>query len=122
MNYFYLFQTFLLLKDAFIQNLDFRFEYYPTPNETFSVAAFYKHFTSPIEMISVGTGSDFSFDNALGATNYGVELEVKKSLETLIGLRNFSVNMNASYIYSQVEFASTLTERSRPLQGHRRWC
>jgi len=105
------------LKDAIIQNLDIRFEHYPSPTETFSIAAFYKHFTNPIEMVSVGTGSSFSFDNALGATNYGLELEVKKSLENMIGLKNFAMSLNASYIYSQVQFANVLTERSRPLQG-----
>ncbi|HET7733023.1 MAG TPA: outer membrane beta-barrel protein, partial [Paludibacter sp.] len=105
------------LKDCSIQNVDLRFEHYPTPNETFSVAAFYKHFSNPIEMVSVGTGSSFSFENALGATNYGLELEVKKSLETMIGLKNFSLSLNTSYIYSQVEFANSETERSRPLQG-----
>ena len=105
------------LKDATIQNVDFRFEHYPTPNETFTVAAFYKHFSNPIEMVSVGTGNEFSFENAIGAVNYGLELELKKSLETLIGLRNFSVNVNASYIFSKVEFENTQTERSRPLQG-----
>ena len=67
-------------------------------------------------MISIGTGSNFSFDNALGATNYGLELEIKKSL-AMIGLKNFSLNMNTSLIYSNVDFASSETERSRPLQG-----
>jgi len=105
------------LKDAMIQNLDLRFEHYPTPNETFSLAAFYKHFTHPIEMVSIGTGSDFSFENAVGATNYGLELEVKKSLETMMGLRNFSLTMNASYIFSEVNFGNSMSERSRPLQG-----
>jgi len=105
------------LKDCSIQNVDLRFEHYPTPNETFSIAAFYKHFSNPIEMVNAGTGSSFSFENALGATNYGLELEVKKSLETLIGLKNFSLTMNGSYIYSEVQFANVLTERSRPLQG-----
>jgi len=66
-----------LLKDATIQNVDFRFEHYPTPNETFTLAAFYKHFTNPIEMVSVGTGNEFSFENAIGAINYGLELELK---------------------------------------------
>jgi TonB-dependent receptor len=107
------------LKDASIQNVDLRFENYPSPTETFSIAAFYKHFTNPIEMVNVGGGLDpaYSFDNAMGATNYGLELEVKKSLETLFGLKNFSLSLNASYIYSQVQFANTLTERNRPLQG-----
>lgn len=105
------------LKDASIQNLDVRYEHYPTPTESFSLAAFYKHFSNPIEMVSVGPGSNFSFDNAVAATNYGLELELKKSLETLIGLKNFSLNLNASYIYSNVEFANTQAERNRPLQG-----
>lgn len=105
------------LKDASIQNLDLRFELYPSPNETFSIAAFYKHFNNPIEMVSVGTGSSYSFANAVSATNYGLELEMKKSLENLIGLKNFALSLNASYIYSQVKFDDNLTERSRPLQG-----
>lgn len=105
------------LKDCSIQNLDLRFEHYPTPNESFSIAAFYKHFSNPIEMVSVGTGSSFSFENAMGATNYGLELEIKKSLETFIGLKNFSLTVNGSYIYSEVKFANVLTERNRPLQG-----
>ncbi len=105
------------LKDASINNIDFRFEHYPTPTETFTLAAFYKHFKNPIEMVSVGTGSEFSFENAIGAVNYGLELELKKSLETLIGLKHFSLNVNASYIYSKVEFENTQTERNRPLQG-----
>lgn len=104
------------LKDASIQNIDLRFEHYPTPNETFTIAAFYKHFTHPIEMVSVGTGNEFSFENAVGAVNYGLELELKKSLEN-IGIKNFSINVNASYIFSEVEFENTETERSRPLQG-----
>ena len=105
------------LKDATIQNLDLRLEHYPTPGETYTLAAFYKKFANPIEMVSVGTGNEFSFENAIGAVNYGLELEVKKSLETLIGLKNFSLNLNASYIFSEVEFENTQTERSRPLQG-----
>ena len=105
------------LKDARIQNLDLRFEHYPSPTETFSIAAFYKHFSNPIEMVSMGTGSAYSFDNALNATNYGLEFEVRRSLESLVGLKNFSVSLNASYIYSMVQFANTQTERSRPLQG-----
>jgi len=49
------------LKDATIQNVDLRLEHYPTPGETYTLAAFYKKFTNPIEMVSVTTGNDFSF-------------------------------------------------------------
>lgn len=106
-----------LLKDASIHNVDIRLENYPTPSETFSIAAFYKQFTNPIEMVSIGVGNNFSFGNATSAVNYGLEVEVKKSLETLIGLKNFTLMLNASYIYSKVKFADNATERSRPLQG-----
>lgn len=101
---------------AKVYNLDLRYELYPTPGETFTVAAFYKKFSNPIEMVSIAEGSHFSFDNALGATNFGVEVEVRKSLK-FIGLDDFSVNMNASLIKSQVEFEDKQTERNRPLQG-----
>ncbi len=105
------------LKEALIQNFDVRYETYPTPNETFSAALFYKRFVNPIEMVSAGSSSDFSFQNALGATNLGLELEMKKSLETLLSLPNFSLSVNASYIYSRVDFEKSESDRSRPLQG-----
>jgi hypothetical protein len=104
------------LQNASIHNLDLRFEFYPTPTETFTIAAFYKDFTNPIEMVSIGAGSLYSFANAMGATNYGVELELKKSLN-FIGMDRFSVNMNTSLIYSSVEFADKEAERNRALQG-----
>lgn len=104
------------LLDASIGNLDLRIEHYPSPNETFSLAAFYKKFNNPIEMVNVAA-SEFSFQNALAATNFGLEFEMKRSLEKLIGWKNFSINMNASYIYSEVKFADNQTEKNRPLQG-----
>lgn len=104
------------LKNASIQNVDLRFEFYPTPTETFTIAAFFKDFTNPIEMVSIGAGALYSFDNAMGATNYGIELELRKSLN-FIGLNRFSVNINTSLIQSSVEFADTESERTRALQG-----
>ena len=35
----------------------------------------------------------------------------------MMGLRNFSLTMNASYIFSEVNFGNSMSERSRPLQG-----
>ncbi len=104
------------LLQATIQNVDLRFEHYPSPGETLTLAAFYKHFNNPIEMVSIGAGSLFSFNNAKGATNVGVEVELKKSL-AFIGLNNFSLNLNAALISSMVEFEDLESERSRPLQG-----
>jgi TonB-dependent receptor len=104
------------LKDAIIQNLDLRYEIYPSPGETFTLAAFYKNFKNPIEMVSIGAGSLFSFDNADGAENFGLELELKKNLG-FIGLKNFNLNLNTSFIYSQVLFEDQQSERNRALQG-----
>ena len=105
------------LLSAYIQNFDLRYEAYPSPNETFTLAAFYKKFTNPIEMVNGGAASQFTFQNAIGATNYGLEVELRRSLETMLNLPNFSATVNASYIYSKVEFADKENERSRPLQG-----
>jgi hypothetical protein len=104
------------LLEATIQNIDLRFEHYPTPGETFTLAAFFKSFKNPIEMVSIGAGSLFSFDNAKSATNFGAEVELKKSLN-FIGLNNLSINMNASLIHSVVAFENQEGERNRALQG-----
>ncbi|MEA4935200.1 MAG: outer membrane beta-barrel protein [Paludibacter sp.] len=101
---------------ATIQNVDLRFEHYPTPGETYTLAAFFKDFQNPIEMVSIGAGSLYSFDNAVSATNYGIELEIKKSLG-FIGLNHLSVNVNASLIKSIVKFENQQAERNRALQG-----
>jgi len=108
------------LKDALIDNIDFRFEHYPTLGETYSVALFYKNFKNPIEMAYQRgqSGTAYTFQNADKATNMGVEVEVRKSLDD-ISLKNFSVVANGSLIYSKVYFAETAqkTQKNRALQG-----
>ena len=45
-------------------------------------------------------------------------MELKKSLEKLTPvLKHFSLSVNASYIFSEVQFNDTQNQRSRPLQG-----
>ncbi len=107
------------LKDASIQNLDLRFENYPSATETFSFALFYKSFTNPIEMVYVdaGSGLQYSFSNANGAKSMGIELDVRKSLEFISFLKDFSVVLNGSLINSKVIFSSNATEKNRPLYG-----
>jgi len=109
------------LKDAIIQNLDLRFEYYPSSSEVISLALFYKDFKDPIELVyeDAGSGLQYSFQNAKGATNMGIELEVRKSLENILGLKNFSVVLNGSLIQSKVKFPEELKdiEVDRPLFG-----
>ncbi len=109
------------LKDADIQNIDLRFEHYPANGETFSFAFFYKKFVNPIEAVisNEGSGKSFTFANAAGAVNYGVELDIRKVLSNQGFLQNFSVVANGSLIKSLVMFEGDekLKSHNRPLQG-----
>lgn len=109
------------LKDAIVNNFDVRFEYYPSPTETFSLALFNKSFTNPIEMIYVdaGSGLQYSFNNAKAAKSRGLEVELRKSFENISSLKYFSVVLNASLISSKVEFPASQRdkEKERPMFG-----
>lgn len=117
------------LENASISNYDLRYEYYPSPSETFVLGVFYKDFQKPIETIEInsGSGKDYTFQNALGASNYGIELELRKSLESLGKkdnflryLKNFMLVANASYIKSEIKLDTTKffsSEAKRPMQG-----
>jgi len=117
------------LENASIHNYDLRYEFYPTPSETFVLGAFYKDFIKPIETIEInsGSGKDYTFQNALGAQNYGVELELRKSLESLGKkdnflkyFKNFMLVANASLIKSEIKIDTSkffASEAKRPMQG-----
>lgn len=107
------------LKAAYIQNLDLRYEFYPSAGELLSVALFYKHFENPIEWTFINTGGGsriFTFENALSAQNLGIEVDIKKRLD-FIGLKDFSAVINGSLISSKVKFDEASVEDERPLQG-----
>lgn len=106
------------LKAAYIQNLDLRYEWYPSKGETVSVALFYKHFSNPIEWtytVAGGTDLIYSYINAKGADNYGVEIDIRKNLG-FIGLSDFSLSFNGSFIKSKVRFDGG-NNIDRPMQG-----
>lgn len=107
------------LKAALIDNIDLRYEFYPSASELISLSLFYKRFSNPIEWtytVNGGTNLTYSYTNAKAANNVGVELELKKNLD-FIGLPNFSVNFNGAWIDSRVSFASGSKEKSRAMQG-----
>lgn len=107
------------LKPAYIANLDLRYEWYPSAGEMLSVAVFYKHFKNPIEWtytVAGGTNLIYSNKNAKAAHNAGIELDLRKSLG-FMGLPDFSLSLNASYIYSHVMFEKGSKERNRAMQG-----
>lgn len=69
------------LKNCYVDNLDLRYEWYPSRGELISLAVFYKHFDSPIEWtytVAGGTDLIYSYKNAKSASNYGIELDIRK--------------------------------------------
>lgn len=106
------------LKDCFVDNIDLRYEWYPAQGEMISIAGFYKHFKNPIEWTYTVTSEayDYSFDNANSANNFGLELDIKKSLDFL-GLPDFSLAFNGSLIHSRVKFPAGSRQKDRAMQG-----
>jgi len=112
------------LKNADIQNFDFRYEFYPTPSELISIAAFYKDFTNPIEVIfSSGANPILNFSNAKSAYSTGLEAEIRKNLGANSPssiLSRTSLVLNGTYIFSRVKLDEKLAadqSDNRPLQG-----
>lgn len=115
------------LKVCTIDNFDLRYEIYPSSSEMISFSVFYKKFQNPIEQIALATSGGagaalaYSFTNALGAYNVGIEVDVKKNLAFLHSkLENFSLLFNASLIKSQVSIPTDQADywnAKRNLQG-----
>lgn len=111
------------LVQATLDSFDLRWETFPHSGEVIAASAFFKRIDNPIEQIVQPTTElRTSFVNADLATLYGVELELRRSLESILpALRWWSVNVNYALIESEVEVGehqlSVLTNTSRPLEG-----
>jgi hypothetical protein len=69
------------LERTSIVNADLRFEFFPTLSEVAAISVFYKDFDKPIEQMIYGSSRGIvSFQNAKGARNAGIELELRKNL------------------------------------------
>lgn len=110
------------LKRTKITNADLRYELYPRAGETFNVGVFYKRFEKPIEQIfqrGGGGSSIFNFANPDNAEAYGAEVELRKKLDFVDALKNFTFITNLSYIKSKVSDGKL--ELDRPLQGQSKY-
>ncbi|MHC1707457.1 MAG: carboxypeptidase-like regulatory domain-containing protein [Bacteroidales bacterium] len=115
------------LKNAYIHNLDLRFEYYPSVTEMITVGAFYKDFIDPIEMnfFPASNGWDFVFVNSEESKNFGLELDMRKSLQDfgnrsnlLRYLKDLTLVFNASVIKSEmVSDLPYVRDRKRQMAG-----
>lgn len=110
------------LERTSILNLDARFELFPRVSEVLALTLFHKRFDKPIETTIIPTSRGVtSFQNARGATNTGVELEARKSLDFIPRMNEFSVLGNLTLVHSRVELdpiaGGIQTSSERPLAG-----
>lgn len=108
-----------------IDNFDARYEWYPGKGQVLSVTGFYKNFTNPIEQATrEDVVTEYTFVNVPKAVDYGLELEGRLLVGTLIGASDHAlwskvtVFANYALIRSRVTLnSSTATDSIRPLQG-----
>lgn len=112
------------LKRALITNVDARWEWFPNAGEIVGVGIFAKQFDNPIERVDVATSgaSRLGFINADGATNYGLEIEVRKQFGLFSdSYRPLSVFANGTVMKSSIDISgdqlSALTNKTRAMVG-----
>lgn len=112
------------LTNAYIQNLDLRFELFPNGGDILTLGGFYKHFKNPIEahLVEAGSGWNYTFRNAKEARSYGLEIDLRKSFsglgnsENLLRmLRHMVLVFNVSFVKSELH-----SEEPRPREKVRR--
>ena len=92
------------LKRARIDNVDLRWEWFPSATEQVLAGVFYKYLQDPIEQVFVaadgklGIGADAYYmpDNLGNAKNYGFEIDVVKYI------RHFGIKANYTYTHSTI--------------------
>jgi TonB-dependent receptor len=116
------------LKNCYINNIDFRYEWYPSVSEIVSLAFFYKKFEQPIEIVGITSGNGWNFQpiNTSSAISKGIELDIRKDLiklgnysSVLRYLKNFIIVFNASIIDSKINTGNVkdVREKERPMMG-----
>jgi TonB-dependent receptor len=112
------------LRPTTITNYDLRWEWYPAPGESLTLAWFSKDFTDPIETTykAANIGNPLTFQNAASAEVTGWELGWRKGFGFLGNIFEpvyFAGNLALldSSITLDPEEAATNTNTERPLQG-----
>jgi len=101
-----------------IDNVDLRWELYPASGEVLSLGVFAKRFDKPIERVyrAAGASSRFvGFVNAQSAENYGIEMEVRKSLGFAGRLfEPLSVFSNLTVMRSEIDLGENQSAATNP--------
>ena len=110
------------LQSSPIKNYDLRYEYYAENGDNYSVAAFYKDISSPIETILRIGDEEYSatFVNGDSAEVYGVEFEALHDLSYIAGgfFASGNVTLSKSEAVIDPAQAGTLTNPTKPMTGH----
>ncbi len=89
------------LVSTIIYNYDLRYETYFDDGQTIAISGFLKDLINPIEIVAYSSDEDnIQPINSGNARLMGIEFEARKKLEEVIS--GLSVNINASYIHSEV--------------------
>jgi len=117
------------LKSTSIENLDLRYEFYPSPGEVISVSGFYKKFKNPIELQLERTSGapSYKYTNLESAKDLGMEIDFRKSLDFISPdagfLKNIFLSGSLTLLDANVELEPSKDlkgdsyKRSRPLYG-----
>ncbi|PUV22724.1 TonB-dependent receptor [Sphingobacterium athyrii] len=96
------------VKSTLIDNVDLRFEWYPSPGEIISITGYYKYLDKPIELVHSG-GNTYTFANMENAKNLGLEMEIRKNLTFLSDkdwLKDLFIYANGTLLKSKVNVLS----------------
>lgn len=94
-----------LVQSTMAKHLDFRYEWYPGAGEVMSFSLFYKQFDYPMEIYAdEQSGGIYELRNNKEAKNYGLEVEMRKSLAftKVPVLRNITLYGNFTRLNSYV--------------------
>ncbi len=120
------------LKPTYINNVDFRYEYFGKNSNMFAISSFFKTFKDPIELaLFTSAPNNYTPRNLGSAQVYGLEVEYRRKLDFITpALKNFKLNLNASYLISKLEMyddeyqlrlntarTGEKVSKTRPLQG-----
>jgi len=114
------------LKRASVQNYDFRYEFYPSKGQLFTVSYFVKKFENPIEIIQQALNRTVSYANANSAVANGIEMEFRVLLSSIFTSENttffddLTLFSNIAIIKSKADVKGingANPETSRTMQG-----
>jgi hypothetical protein len=120
------------LKTTDIFNYDLRYEWHHGAGEVIAVGAFYKNFVNPIELSQIETADEsyLTYQNALYANTYGIELDFRNSLPIIDPLKGtvmliLNTTLSKSEVqaddmitlFNGVQIQNNSTTLNRPLQG-----